>query len=156
MAIKGFFGPHRWLSNFYPLPDGTTVEHHYQAAKALHPGDRTWILDAPTPGVAKRRGATVALRSDWEEVKTTVMLDLLREKFTDPVLREKLLATGHDYLEEANTWGDTYWGTVNGWGENMLGKLLMQVRMEIRTENRLRTLPLEDPTKSPTQQKKQK
>jgi predicted NAD-dependent protein-ADP-ribosyltransferase YbiA (DUF1768 family) len=33
----------------------------------------------------------------------------------------------------AITWGDRFWGVCNGVGENMLGKLLMQVREELRS-----------------------
>lgn len=29
---------------------------------------------------------------------------------------------------EENNWGDKFWGTVNGVGENHLGKILMRIR----------------------------
>ena len=74
------------------------------------------------------------MRSDWNNIKTAVMLTLIRQKFQLPNLRKKLLATNDIYLEEGNTWGDRIWGTVNGEGENRLGKILMQVREEIRKE----------------------
>ena len=60
------------------------------------------------------------------------MLSFVRAKFTYPDLQEKLLATGDAYLEEGNYWNDTTWGVCNGVGENRLGKILMQVRDEIR------------------------
>lgn len=42
---------------------------------------------------------------------------------------ELLMATGNKYLEERNWWGDLYWGRdKEGNGENMLGKLLMEIR----------------------------
>ncbi len=62
------------------------------------------------------------------------MLTLIRQKFQRFDLQEKLLVTGNAYLEEGNTWGDRIWGTVNGEGENRLGKILMQVRQEIQKE----------------------
>lgn len=72
------------------------------------------------------------MRSDWEEVKDKVMYEIVLAKFTqNPDLKEKLLATGDEYLEEGNTWGDTIWGTVDGVGENRLGKILMRVRDEL-------------------------
>jgi predicted NAD-dependent protein-ADP-ribosyltransferase YbiA (DUF1768 family) len=43
-----------------------------------------------------------------------------------------LLNTGHRDLFEANTWGDRFWGTVDGEGSNHLGRLLMKIRKEIR------------------------
>jgi predicted NAD-dependent protein-ADP-ribosyltransferase YbiA (DUF1768 family) len=58
------------------------------------------------------------------------MLNLLRQKFQNPELREKLLCTGKLELIEGNYWGDTYWGVCRGVGENRLGKLLMLVREE--------------------------
>ena len=66
------------------------------------------------------------------------MLDGLRYKFAIPELRDKLLATGDQYLEEGNSWHDNYWGNCDcprckdTMGRNMLGQLLMQVREEIK------------------------
>ena len=75
------------------------------------------------------------LRGDWEEVKDNIMYEICKAKFTqNEDLKEKLLATGNDILEEGNTWGDRVWGTVNGVGENRLGKILMRVREELRNE----------------------
>jgi ribA/ribD-fused uncharacterized protein len=131
--IKRFSGPHRFLSNFYPAVVGLdgdaypTTEHAYQAAKVPRI-QRGPFLTVATAGEAKRLGRRVQLRPDWESVKVGVMLHLLRAKFADPSLRRMLTATGSALLEEGNTWGDRYWGTVHGMGENMLGKLLMQVR----------------------------
>lgn len=63
------------------------------------------------------------------------MYEICKAKFTqNGDLKEKLLATGNDILEEGNTWGDRVWGTVNGVGENRLGKILMRVREELRNE----------------------
>ena len=81
-----------------------------------------------------RRGRQVDIRTDWEDRKLDVMTKLLKEKFTNPDLKEKLLATGDQLLVEDNTWGDRFWGQVGGVGENHLGKLLMQVRKEYRYE----------------------
>jgi predicted NAD-dependent protein-ADP-ribosyltransferase YbiA (DUF1768 family) len=60
------------------------------------------------------------------------MLHLLQQKFSDPVLKEKLLATGGAVLVEGNTWGDTFWGVYKRNGMNHLGRLLMKVRAECR------------------------
>lgn len=42
--------------------------------------------------------------------------------------RDALINTQDAYLEEGNKWGDTFWGTVEGKGQNVLGNLLMEVR----------------------------
>ena len=72
------------------------------------------------------------MRPDWDQVKVSVMLGLLRMKFADAGLRNMLLSTGNQELIEDNDWFDTFWGVCNGVGENQLGKLLMQVRAEAR------------------------
>jgi ribA/ribD-fused uncharacterized protein len=133
-AIRSFSGKYRFLSNFYPAL-GSTVEHHFQAAKAVKAEASAWVMAAPNPGIAKKRGRQVKLRADWNAVRNDVMLGLLRRKFEDPELRHLLMSTGDAELIEGNTWGDTYWGVCNGVGENWLGKLLMQVREEIANAN---------------------
>ncbi len=69
---------------------------------------------------------------EWNAVKVSIMKSLLEQKFdakVNPELCARLLATGTKHLEEMNWWGDTFWGTdKEGKGENMLGRLLMEVR----------------------------
>ena len=61
------------------------------------------------------------------------MLNVVRAKFDQhPDLAQKLLETGDEELVEGNTWGDRYWGVCGGKGKNMLGKILMRVREELR------------------------
>ena len=79
-------------------------------------------------------GRRLKLRSDWEEIKDSVMYTCLISKFQDPEMRKKLLGTGDAVLIEGNNHGDRYWGMVNGEGKNKLGRLLMQVRSEIAEE----------------------
>jgi ribA/ribD-fused uncharacterized protein len=146
MIIKEFQGEYRWLSNFWyftihpndPLYKDeriTTVEHLYQAEKAVHKFERQRILFAPTPGMAKKLARNIQIRDDWEDVKVGIMLKHLRTKFyLDPTMKQKLLATGDAVLEEGNRWHDTFWGIDldKGIGNNILGKLIMKVRKEIR------------------------
>ncbi len=141
MKIDQFINEHAFLSNFYITPisfegkEYASVEHAYQAAKTTNPLEHQKIIDAPTPGKAKRLGAKVSLRKDWESVKQGIMLELLRIKFSNPGLRQKLLDTGEAELIEGNNWGDMYWGLdlKTGKGFNFLGVLLMQVRKELLT-----------------------
>lgn len=143
--IDCFDGKFAFLSNFYPSPmtvDGIifpTVEHLFQAAKTVSLVEREKIAAATTPGQAKRLGRNVILCDNWEEIKDDVMLNALRLKFAILPLREKLLATGNEELVEGNTWHDNIWGNCSCdrckkiEGQNKLGKLLMQVREEIRS-----------------------
>ena len=79
-------------------------------------------------------GRTVKLRADWEDVKEDIMYSLLRNKFSDPTLQEKLIGTGDEPLIYVNTWRDTFWGVYKGSGSNRYGMLLMKVRDELRQE----------------------
>lgn len=136
-------GPWWFLSNFARSPitiDGITyrtVEHAYQAHKTLDITERRRIAAIPTPGAAKRAGQRVALRGNWERVKLSVMLECLRLKFADPELEDALLSSGDRELIEGNTWHDNTWGNCicprcrATSGQNLLGKLLMQVRSEL-------------------------
>jgi ribA/ribD-fused uncharacterized protein len=142
--ITRFSGEYAWLGNFFPVVvelDGElypSVESTYQAAKTLDPAKRREISDAPAAGKAKRLGRQVKLRGDWESIKLDVMKGLLRQKFSESPLKEKLLDTYPLGLAEGNAWGDSWWGVCypdlvsTGVGENMLGKLLMEVREELR------------------------
>ena len=48
------------------------------------------------------------------------------------MLALRLVETGTEELVEGNDWGDTYWGVCKGTGKNMLGKILMEVREELK------------------------
>lgn len=75
------------------------------------------------------------IRPDWENVKLRVMYDIVKAKFLqNEKLQAKLLATRDRMLIEGNDWGDTFWGMVDGEGANNLGKILMRVREEIKTD----------------------
>jgi N-glycosidase YbiA len=142
-VIDSFQGEYRFLSNFWPAVvrfDGMTyptVEHAYQAAKTMDMKERLRISELATPGLAKKAGKKVKMRSDWgDEVKIIFMRLFLTLKFQDPKLRKKLLQTGTEKLVEGNTWGDTFWGVCDGKGKNHLGKLLMEVRKQCRKEEK--------------------
>ena len=142
-TIASFSGEHRFLSNFWPveiempprwrLPEDSglkylSTEHAFHAVKTLDADDRRWVRLAGNASEAKKRGHRVVLRPDWDAVKLDVMWDLTVEKFSQPALRARLLATGDAELIEGNHWGDTFWGVCRGEGSNYLGRILMDVR----------------------------
>lgn len=137
-VIGPFTGELRWLSNFWPALvklDGQlypTVEHAYVAAKTTDHMIRSVIQTTSSPGEVKRLGRQFDLREDWHEIKLQVMEDLLWQKFQEPELKAKLLATGDIPIVEINTWNDTFWGQCKGKGQNNLGKLLMKIREALR------------------------
>lgn len=143
--ILFFEKKHRFLSNFAPAAvvlDGQTyptVEHAYQAAKFPSDSPRRRAVGlAPYAAAAKRQARALwmndAERKQWDQRKLGVMRQLLDQKFANPVLAEALLATGDRELIEGNWWGDTFWGVCRGEGKNHLGKMLMEIRAEIRTQ----------------------
>ncbi len=68
------------------------------------------------------------VRRGWDDDKMVLMIDLLKQKFTDPILMQHLKETEGKYLVEGNTWDDTFWGICNGRGRNFLGHILMYLR----------------------------
>lgn len=67
----------------------------------------------------------------WKE---SAMLWVVREKFKNPELREKLWKTGTKKLVEHSP-HDNFWGDGgDGNGKNMLGEILMEIREEIIAE----------------------
>lgn len=139
--IKQFIGEHRFLSNFYPVTiifrgqKYPSVEHAYMSAKC---DDPKWKMTCQSTdmsaGEIKRLGRNVDLVSDWEEIKDNVMRVCLFHKFSQTKFKDLLLATGDQLLFEGNDWGDKYWGIDNKTGEglNKLGKLLMDIRADLK------------------------
>ena len=139
-VVERFREEYDFLSNFYAAPVEygglmyQNAEAAFQAQKCLDPAEREQFCELPA-NKAKRLGRQVELRSGWEEIKTELMLEIVRAKFTqNPVLAARLLATEARKLVEGNTWKDVFWGVDlrTGEGENHLGQILMQVREELK------------------------
>ena len=112
-----------------------TSEHYFQAMKfegTPHEGE---ILRASGPGQAAKMGRDRKrpLRKDWEHVKDNVMREVVLAKFTQHTdIQDALLGTGEARLIEHTT-HDRYWADGgDGSGKNMLGKILMEVREQLR------------------------
>jgi ribA/ribD-fused uncharacterized protein len=138
-------GPYGCFSNFSPhsiyLQGKTwpTSEHYYQAQKFVgttSPERCHLIWQAPTPEAAATLGRDprYPVRQDWDEVKSTVMYAAVWAKFSSHLeIQAILLGTGNaEIVEDSPT--DTYWGCGRDrQGENHLGKILMQVRQQLRS-----------------------
>ncbi len=135
--IDTFTGDFNFLSNFYKTDtDKYTLEHLYQAAKTLDKNWRAVILDAPTPGRAKKYGRICPIKSNWNKIKLDIMEGLVRDKFKDIKMVLKLTDTFPEKLVEGNIWHDNFWGDCkcdrckNIIGKNNLGRILMKIRKE--------------------------
>lgn len=125
-----------------------STEQAYQYAKAVYCDDSPMAMKirfTSDPKSAKELGSRVkGLRNtDWEQVKSGIMYDLIRSKFTaTPELKTELLKTGKKQLAECGT--DKYYSTAvtinskdvfdrSKWiGSNKLGEILNKVRSDIR------------------------
>ncbi len=133
-------GPRRWrpLSNFALTPievegfEYESVEHFFQACKASSDVEHELIRTASSPKKAKRLGRRIPLRPDWEEIKIDVMRAALKAKFEQhPELRELLRSTGFRPIHEDSAY-DGVWGWMDGEGQDLLGRLLVEIRDELR------------------------
>ena len=130
------------FSNFSPHPitlkgvTWPTSEHYFQAQKFAGTPDEEEVRQAKSPMIAARMGRSRKrpLRKDWESVKDSIMQEAVLAKFTQHAdLREILLGTGAATIVE-HTENDGYWGDGgDGSGKNRLGRILMQVREELRS-----------------------
>lgn len=137
-------------------------ERYYQCQKTGSAKILAWIFTAPSPYLAMSVGHSLRIkhrvpdgleiRPDWtKSTRLLTMLKGLRAKFTqNQDLAALLLATGDDSLHENNGY-DRFWGVgepdapiiakkldeqglaYTPKGEDNLGKLLMQVRDELKS-----------------------
>jgi N-glycosidase YbiA len=122
----------------YANREWKTSEHAFQAEKFNYSNSqaqhiREQIATAPSAREAFKiaQNNKDLIGQGWHSVKDSVMLDILRSKFSDPHLRNVLKKTGNRTLVEASP-VDPYWGYGSDRkGLNKLGTLLMQVRKEI-------------------------
>lgn len=148
---------HRWLSNMahvsikhediiYPA-----TENFYQAMKygkgsvvfldhtPQRKNIREYIASLP-PIESKLFSKKHPMNNDsFEDNKLYIMLNAQRQKYAQEPFKSKLLATGDGILEEGNWWKDSFWGVDihTRQGANHLGKIIMQVRQELREKEKL-------------------
>lgn len=134
-----------FLSNFYHAPfelNGKTwpsVEHYYQYMRSADITYRKAILAAHIARDAKIAARVWTTKNpqlfaeDSEEARLATMRKAVEAKFRKNTrLASLLLDTGTlDLVEDSPT--DDFWGTgADGYGLNMLGKILMDTRARLR------------------------
>lgn len=112
-----------------------TSEHYFQAQKfcGTEYEETIRLLDNPMEAAEMGRNRNLPLREDWEQVKDDMMRKAVYAKFTqNSEIKEILLKTGSEYIVE-KTSDDYYWGCgTNGFGKNMLGIILMEIRDKLK------------------------
>ena len=143
MEINEFRGEYAFLSNFYKTPvefGGLVypcVENAFQAQKCPDDEEKIKYTQQNNPVRAKMMGKKEKLPADWETRSVEVMEELLRVKFGDPELAEKLASTGDAVIVEGNRWHDNKWGKCScdrcrdKESLNLMGNLLMKIRNEL-------------------------
>ena len=129
--------PTSWIGNYSPHPiciDGVTyrtVEHYFQSQKFVDAELPTKILQCSTPAHAKSMAWDnhIRTRPDWDSIKVGLMKYAIESKFKNHGnFLNPLMATGNREIVE-RTKNDTCWGvSLEGIGDNMMGKLLMDLR----------------------------
>lgn len=137
--ISNFENDYSFLSNYFESTfvfQGLyykSVEHAYQSMKAISHKDAEMIRLSETPDHAKKLSRIIKKKSNWDLIKRPLMKKIVKQKFLhNPILLSNLLDTFPQELIEGNWWGDTYWGLCNGVGQNQLGKILMELRDELK------------------------
>lgn len=157
-VINSFHRPgFEWLSNMHmhkiPMKDAkytkitySCVEAAYQScAKLVHvdsngkqfgSGSKEYAALLQFNGIdgytAKKVGKRMAITQNKFNSDPTfrniVMKYWLTRKFGNATLKSLLAQTEGYELVEGNPWGDQYWGISKGEGQNILGRLLMEIR----------------------------
>lgn len=147
----------KWLSSSYvnrftynnKLYD--TVEHAFQAQKVKDTPEYSDNLVADSDkyignkaSLAKSYGSNSGLktmgynlRDDWDSIKRKLLKDIVREFFSgSQSLTEKLIQTNSSNLVYKGGKADKYFGVnKNNDGENQYGKVLMEIRDELKVPN---------------------
>jgi len=139
-------GEYGWMSNLYKdsiMFEGmrfTCAEAAYQYGKPKDQEVAEWIVSAPKPhlmAIAAHGLFVFDVKPNWNEIKVQRMRGVLRAKIDQCGLSFKLLKTGDAVLvEDSKT--DAFWGIgKKGNGKNMLGVLLMELREELKSKEKL-------------------
>lgn len=138
-------GPYSCLSNMtkcaivYNEEPFTCAEAAWQAQRCADPEERRCFF-LLSGSAAKRLGAVINTRADWDSVKYDILVDVLMSKFNhNEDYRDVLLSTNdEEIIADTTGWHDNTWGKCSCIkcssvpAMNLLGKALMQVRSNIR------------------------
>ncbi len=152
------FGGLSNMATDYPLEVNNmqipTAEALYQACRYPHlPEVQMAIIEQASPMTAKMKSKAhyCQSRSDWEEIKVTVMRWCLRVKLAQHFFKfGHLLESTYDKSIVEESKRDRFWGAQRTENEklrgvNALGRLLMEIRQLYRSEAKYDLLYVEPP-----------
>lgn len=144
-----------WIPNDLEIPCNghifTNSEQLFMYFKANFFEDKEMakriVEEGKIPKIAKELGGKVRnfKEEEWSKVREQMMYNAIFRKFTSSLeLQEKLLDTGNKILVEGTPF-DPIWGVMVHWkddrildqrnwkGQNLLGKVLMRVRQDLKS-----------------------
>lgn len=118
------------------------AESAWQAQKCADPDERKCFFLLPGPA-ARRLGAVINKRPDWDEIQYEILVKVLTAKFEQNIpFRKVLLSTGDEPIVYDTTGlHDNLLGRCNCNkclmlpSQNLLGKALEEVRSKLREES---------------------
>eukprot|EP00029_Vermamoeba_vermiformis_P009754 TRINITY_DN4975_c0_g1_i1.p1 TRINITY_DN4975_c0_g1~~TRINITY_DN4975_c0_g1_i1.p1 ORF type:complete len:209 (-),score=39.41 TRINITY_DN4975_c0_g1_i1:52-678(-) len=135
-------GPYACFSNHYMTSiyiegkQWPSTEHYFQAMKFTTPAYQDQIRMARTTDEAKQLGYAKRpdFRANWDTSRMSFMRSAQEAKFDLDQCKQVLISTGSaPLIYRSDT--DDYWGDGSSrGGQNMLGKLLMEIREDL-TDN---------------------
>lgn len=113
-----------------------TSEHAYQWKKfsVSHPEIAEEIFNATSANMTKKISNAHAgeVMPEWHQQKEEIMEEIVRAKLAQhEKVRALLIESGiREIIENSPT--DSFWGIADGSGQNVLGKLWMKLRNELK------------------------
>jgi len=106
-----------------------TNEHYFQAQKYVGTPYFNQVRQLETPKEAAYLGRKYSLPDNWKEIRYEIMKKGVQKKFeTHPDILQILLSTGEEEIIEDNPKDEIWACGKSGHGQNLFGKVLMDVR----------------------------
>ena len=125
----------RWSGIEFDTSEAAYHWAKFDGAASHHPEIQRLIMRARSAHCAFKIAEQyrASRRTDWDAIKVDIMRSILLAKVGQhDYVRRKLLDTGDRELIE-DSWRDDFWGWgPNRDGQNMIGKLWMEIRTELR------------------------
>lgn len=115
----------------------SSVENAYQASKTNDLNKRIFISTL-SPWDSVTVGKTILVDKKFTLKKEIIMYNFLVQKFSKEPYRSLLINTWNSFIEYKNNHGDNFWGTVDEYGQNKLGCLLMNVRDQLKRKKNIK------------------